>query len=43
MSPEVVNRLNYKEDVDIWSMGILLFEMINGTTPFLGKTNEDIM
>ena len=43
MSPEVVNKINYDENVDIWAMGILLYELINGKTPFLAKTSKEIM
>jgi serine/threonine protein kinase len=43
MSPEVVNKVNYNENVDIWSLGILLYEMIYGNTPFNAKTHEEIM
>ena len=34
MSPEVVKKKIYNENIDVWSLGILLFEMICGNTPF---------
>jgi serine/threonine protein kinase len=37
MSPEVASRENYQEDVDIWALGILLYEMTHGYTPFFSK------
>jgi serine/threonine protein kinase len=43
MSPEVVFKKNYNANIDVWSLGILLFEMITGNTPFVGSSNEEIM
>ena len=34
MSPEMVNKEEYSKDIDIWSLGILLYEMIHGHSPF---------
>ena len=34
MPPEIVNEKIYTEKVDIWSLGILLYEMIHGKAPF---------
>ena len=41
MSPEMVNDKKYDYKIDIWALGILLFEMIHCKPPFPAKdTNE---
>lgn len=34
MAPELYKKESYTESVDIWSLGLILFEMIYGTHPF---------
>ena len=34
MSPELVNHKVYSKEIDVWSLGILLYEMIHGYSPF---------
>lgn len=34
VSPEVVNHKSYDFNVDIWSIGILTYELIVGKSPF---------
>ena len=34
MSPEIVHSKNHTNKVDIWCLGILLYEMLHGSPPF---------
>lgn len=42
LAPEIVLGEEYDERVDIWAIGILLFEMLSGTTPFKANTSTEI-
>ena len=37
MAPEMVNQKEYSKEIDIWSLGVLLYEMIHGHSPFIPK------
>ncbi|KAI6652677.1 PKC-alpha-beta-gamma [Oopsacas minuta] len=43
MAPEIVARKPYDTAVDIWSMGVLLYEMLVGRPPFIGRTDDAII
>ena len=42
VAPEVLLRTPYNKEVDIWSMGVILFYMLTGNLPFKGN-NHDII
>ncbi|XP_040961577.1 serine/threonine-protein kinase ATG1t isoform X2 [Gossypium hirsutum] len=39
MAPEVLQFQSYDEKVDMWSLGAILFELLNGLPPFHGRTS----
>ena len=43
LSPEIVERRSHDTSVDIWSLGILLYEMFTSVTPFSDGTNEQVL
>lgn len=43
MAPEVILGKDYDFSVDWWSLGCVAFDMLTGSPPFTGHTNEKIM
>ena len=41
MAPELVKELPYNQAVDVWSLGVLLYELIHGYSPFGIKEQQN--
>jgi serine/threonine protein kinase len=41
MAPEIVKEMPYDYGIDVWSLGILLYELIHGYSPFRSTNDEN--
>jgi len=42
LAPEMIKEVGHDEYLDIWCLGILMFELITGSLPFTGKSVESV-
>ena len=40
LAPEILRKVPYGKSVDWWSLGILIYEMINGLPPFYDSNRK---
>lgn len=43
MAPEILQFQRYDEKVDMWSVGAILFELLNGYPPFHGRSSVQLL
>ena len=37
LAPEIAKHEDYSKEVDVWAVGVLLYEMLTGKAPFSGS------
>lgn len=42
-APEILENKLYSRDSDIYSLGIVLYELIYGTVPYKGDTKQELL
>lgn len=42
LAPEILNQQPYSYEVDYWSLGTVLYEMLTGCTPFWAENRDDM-
>ena len=42
IAPEILQKKNYSHKVDVWSFGIILYELASGRTPFHAATIQQL-
>lgn len=42
-APEILKNHEYGEGADIWSIGIMVYELVYGDNPFQIRTEDDLL
>ena len=41
LAPEMILEIGHDEKLDIWSLGVLIYELITGKAPFASQPTND--
>ena len=42
-APEILSERAYSQQCDVWSMGVILYTLITGNSPYLGGSERDVL
>ena len=42
MSPQVLSQKQYTSKTDVWSLGVMFFELLFGKLPYSGFSEQDL-
>ena len=42
LAPEMIDKSGHDDKLDIWCIGVLVYELLTGRTPFLGSPDSPI-
>jgi len=43
LAPEIINDAGYDKGVDWWALGVIIYEMLIGVTPFFNKKKNAVL
>ena len=43
MAPEIIQETGYDKNVDWWSLGIIIYELLIGVTPFFNRNKNMLL
>lgn len=43
MAPEIVRKRGHGKEADLWSLGIMMFDMLHGEVPFRGESRSETL
>ncbi len=43
MAPQILDKKDYSAKCDIWSLGIIFYEMLHGVVPWTAKSERELL